>query len=362
MRVLLYWPFMRSEEALLGPALAATGLDVTILTLDRPGAPAAVDEPGLCIAPVLPEVGDHRRGTLRWLLDRYGTYRSRSRIRRAFVDDADIVHVWFVNRFVDAFAIPRLARRRRTFVHVHDVLPHAARLPAPMERALLRRIYRSDAVLTVHHRSLADELRDRFGATRASVVPLMVRPRPATTPHPGTRRALFFGTFRANKGIDILLDAIDRAGADIEWRIAGRGEPELEAAVATAADRHANLDVRIGWSDEDTKAADYDWADVVVLPYTAFESQSGVLHDAYAHGRAVVVTDVGALGTSVAEDGTGIVLPAADAARVAAAVREVLDDAARRSAFEAAAASVAHARRPDAIAATLHDLYTRPTV
>ena len=45
-----------------------------------------------------------------------------------------------------------------------------------------------------------------IGVGGATVVPLMVRPRPTPDAHPGTRRALFFGTFRPNKGIEVLLE------------------------------------------------------------------------------------------------------------------------------------------------------------
>ena len=42
------------------------------------------------------------------------------------------------------------------------------------------------------------------------------------------------------------------------------------------------------WASLPLKA--FERADLVVLPYRAFESQSGVLHDAYSHGVPVVVT------------------------------------------------------------------------
>lgn len=356
MRVLLHWPFMRSEEAVLGPALADAGLDTTILTLDRPGAPAAVDQAGLRVAPVLREVADRRRWTPGWVADRAAAYLQRVRLRRRYAAEADVVHIWFVNRFLDAFAIPRLARTRTVYVHVHDVMPHALRMPGFVERWLVGRIYRSGAVLTVHHQSLADELRDRFGADDTHVIPLMVRPQTLRTEHPGTRRVLFFGTFRANKGLPQLLQAITAdTSATIEWRIVGRGEPELEAAVSGADVPH--LTTHVGWVDEDAKAAHYDWADVVVMPYTAFESQSGVLHDAYAQGVPVIVTDVGALGRSVREDGTGVVIESAAPALIGDAVRRLLDDDDARRGYADAIRLVAHERRPEAIAAMLADLY-----
>jgi glycosyltransferase involved in cell wall biosynthesis len=97
--------------------------------------------------------------------------------------------------------------------------------------------------------------------------------------------------------------------------------------------------------------------DLVVLPYETFASQSGVLHDAYAHRRPVVVTDVGALGASVRADRSGwVVAPRAPAA-LATAIAAALAD---RGAWHDAAAQagrVAEARSPAATAERLRAVY-----
>ncbi len=58
-------------------------------------------------------------------------------------------------------------------------------------------------------------------------------------------------------------------------------------------------DSEIGFATLERKRQLLSDASLVVMPYTEFASQSGVLHDAYSHGRPVVVTEVGALGDSV---------------------------------------------------------------
>jgi glycosyltransferase involved in cell wall biosynthesis len=64
---------------------------------------------------------------------------------------------------------------------------------------------------------------------------------------------------------------------------------------------------------------------VVVLPYRKIES-SGVLATALGHGRPVVVTDVGSLGSTVREFGAGVVVEPDDPAALAAACVSLLQD------------------------------------
>ncbi|MGB9825327.1 MAG: glycosyltransferase, partial [Desulfofundulus sp.] len=65
-------------------------------------------------------------------------------------------------------------------------------------------------------------------------------------------------------------------------------------------------------------------SDLVVLPYTLFHSQSGVLMQAYKYGVPVVVTNVGALGETVRADDTGVVIDSLDPSAFARKLTEVL--------------------------------------
>ena len=276
----------------------------------------------------------------------------------------DLTHVWFLNRFTDAVDLRRLVASGPVVAHVHDVRPHNRRLPDVLGDRLLRRMYTSGAHLTVHHEELRLRLTSEFGIDPAviDVVPLVVRPVP-TPPTPARDRVgdrvLFFGALRHNKGIDTLLQAVERADSAIRWEVMGRGEPALEESLQRAARRHPQLSVSIGHIDAATKAAAFDRADLVVLPYRAFESQSGVLHEAYAHGVPAVVTDVGALGPTVREDRTGVVVAPGDPDELADTIAALLSDDARRVALADATAAVAADRAPDRVAARLREVYGR---
>ena len=64
---------------------------------------------------------------------------------------------------------------------------------------------------------------------------------------------------------------------------------------------------------------------LVILPYTYFASQSGVLHQALAFGRPVVATDVGALGECVRQWGIGPVVPPNDERALAEGIERALE-------------------------------------
>ena len=139
---------------------------------------------------------------------------------------------------------------------------------------------------------------------------------------------LCFGTLRRNKGIPELLDAIERVGPDagIRFHVAGRGDPDLEAAVLAAADRMPQLRAEIDWITPERKTRLLREADLMVLPYTAFSSQSGVLHDAFGSHLPAVVTDVGALRASVVDGAAGWVVDPGDPEALAGALRDAFAD------------------------------------
>lgn len=358
MRFYWYWPFARSEELEWARATVRPGEEVAVHVIDRTAAPAASSHGQVTVVRDLPDVDRDAQGVARWATSRASTYLTRERLRRARwrSGDFDLVHLHYLNRFTDVWSpLPH-----PLVMSVHDVVPHVPRIGRRAERQLLRRLYQRPEALVVHHQHLADRLRSEFGVAdgKIHVVPHQVFPvgGPATEPPPGTPTVLFFGSLRPNKGVELLDGMMRRLDGDIRLRIAGRGDPAVEQQVRAAAHRDARVLPEIGFATLDRKRELFREADVVVLPYTAFSSQSGVLHDAYGHGRPVVVTDVGAMGDAVREDGTGFVVPPDDPGALATAVQALLEPAAWRR-HAAAAQRVAGERSPEAIGARLRAVY-----
>jgi glycosyltransferase involved in cell wall biosynthesis len=244
---------------------------------------------------------------------------------------------------------------------IHDVMPHESRLPARAERALLTATYRRADALIVHHERLRRDLLARFDLDerRVHVVPHQVfaydaAPAPAAPERPCV---LFFGALRPNKGIDVLLQAMAGLSDEITVRVAGRGEPRIEEQLRRAAAADPRLHVEIDHVPIARKVELFRQASVVVLPYTSFASQSGVLHDAYAQGRSVIVTDVGALGETVREDATGLVVPPGDAAALREAIELLLSDPARLAHHAEQSLAIRQARSPGRLGPLLRLVY-----
>ena len=98
-------------------------------------------------------------------------------------------------------------------------------------------------------------------------------------------------------------------------------------------------------------------ADLIVLPYTSFASQSGVLYDAYSHAVPLVVSDVGVVGVTVREEETGWVVPPGDAAALASAVTTALRDGPARGRASAAQRAIAATRTPELTGARIRQVY-----
>ncbi len=353
-----YWPFARSEELEWAAQTARPGEHVTLQVIDRSVAPPAGTTERTTVLRDLPDVDRRVRGRARWLTSRATTYRQRAARRRAVLaaGSFDLVHLQYVNRFTDAWA----ALPHPLVMSVHDVVPHTTRLGDRAEHLILARLYRRPDALVVHHARLADRLRKDFAvpARRIHVVPHQVFPVPAppTGPLPGPPRVLFFGALRSNKGLELLDEVLTDLPADARLTIAGRGDVALERSVIELAQRNPQVDAEIGFATLERKHELFRQAHLVVLPYTSFASQSGVLHDAYGHGRPVVVTDVGALGESVREDGTGLVVPPRDPGALARAVSTaLLPD--RWAEFSDNAQRVAVERSPQATGRRLREVY-----
>ena len=357
MNILWYWPFARAEELAWAEGTRRPDDRLVVQVIDREVAPEEQRGELLEVRRDLPDVDRSARG-VRWLVSRSTTYLQRARTRSRLLQSEpfDLLHIHYLNRFTD-----RLKSRERPLVlSVHDLVPHVPRFGSAETRLLQHLYARPQAIIVLHHH-LKEALTERFGVdpARVHVVPYPVFASAAVTPRPADRPvpvALFFGALRPNKGLTTLREALALVGSsELTVRIAGRGDHETEGLVRSMASDYPNVTAEIGYVTAQRKIELFREASVVVLPYETFSSQSAVLHDAYGHGRPSVVTDVGALGVTVREDGTGLVVPPGDAQALADALLRVAgpegDDFARRT------SQITAQRSPERLGKQLRAIY-----
>ena len=212
-------------------------------------------------------------------------------------------------------------------VQVHNVTPHGYRDSIGQRLALRAARYgiAGAHVIAVHTRGNADAVR-RLLRPRADVAVIGhgLRPRRSDNPvAPGPPCYLFFGAYRANKGLDVLVDAMKTVP---EARLVVAG-PVPPADVEHVSAVLAPLGERVVWDRR--LVPDEELLDVfagitaVVLPYQRFEAQSGVLHLAVEMGVPVVVSDAGGLAEVTRDLGIGEVVPDPTPATLGAALRRV---------------------------------------
>lgn len=227
---------------------------------------------------------------------------------------------------------------------VHDIKSHYERFVS--RDSFLRRSLRIPHCLITHYQEGKKQLIDHWGVDgeRVSVIPHgIMMPLHSPVGRSEARRKLglseesrillFFGSIRPNKGLDVLLEALNY----IRSRV-----PEVLLIVAGAVPRgmsfrkysdiiqklnlSENVRTEVNFIPDEDVDSFMAAADVVVLPYVKFEAQSGVLLRAYAHKKPVVVSDVGAMGELVSSDKVGQVVEPGIPKALAKAVINVLDN------------------------------------
>lgn len=367
MRVFWYWPFAYPENLALAEAFASRGHDLTVQTIDR-RLLGDLAKPSFRHLVNLPDVARLESQGTRWLLSRATTYIARARLRHREIAASswDVVHIMFLNYFTDRVALPLLARRAPLLLTVHDVVPHTPRLPRPILRALLAKIYDSCPALVVHNEHVRDHLCREFAIERGrvSVIPLPTTSSPVgdsrTASRSGRDTILFFGSFRENKGIPLLLEAIEhtrRSQPPLRFHFAGHGREDLEDAVRLAARRDSRITHDIGRITLERKSELFERALLVLLPYSNFNSQSGVLQDAYGFGVPVVVSHSGTLGDIVRTDQTGWMVDCSNPEEFARVLIHATEDKTEWSRASDNALRLALERTPEAVAKQLEEVY-----
>lgn len=144
------------------------------------------------------------------------------------------------------------------------------------------------------------------------IVPTMIEARKCLSLPMNRCMILFFGGLRWDKGIDILLDALNGLEENVVLVIAGPADYLTEADINKRRGGlrgPADLIARIGYITPEDERLYYAAADAVILPYRhAFRGTSGVLQTAASFGKPLIASDVGEVGRLVRENGLGIVV------------------------------------------------------
>jgi glycosyltransferase involved in cell wall biosynthesis len=232
----------------------------------------------------------------------------------------------------------------------------------PFIRGLLRRVLRQSYTCYSDGLKLADQTRRiaqrevEFLPSTRSVEQHDVRPFAKCPPY----RLLFLGRWHQNKGVDLLLDALDLLDSTDWPRIAfveiqGGGPLEGLVRERVAALRMLGHPVEAGRflakAEAEAAMARADW---VVIP-SRIESIPVVFSDAMKLGRPVIATPVGDLSRLMSAPGCGIVCDGVDAPSIARALRAVVHG---NAAADAAALRVVAATfsLPSVAQRLLHDL------
>ena len=252
-----------------------------------------------------------------------------------------VVHLQVFDWFTLSLVWPLLKREFKIVLSVHDVLPHKMYpgVLARMQKLQLKKLYRQADALCVFSRYGAGRLITDMGVdpTKVHVIPLgLNEPLPLYPPVrnqcPKNPIYLLFGSYRPNRGVYELVEAfllLRKSGKPGTLRIAGKYPNSIISDIQelVALTPFANsLELINGFIPETEIDKLMRSSDVAVLPYTHFESQSGVIFLDYAYNLPIVASRVGGLAEMIEIDKTGILVEPGNIADLAIGLSMVITE------------------------------------
>jgi len=255
-------------------------------------------------------------------------------------------------------ALPALAgaaaHRCRLIVDVRDVFPDVAvkigawKPDSPVARLVGRiadALYARAALVTSVTPPQCEEIIAR-GVPRAKVMlasngfdPVEPAPEPPVAPAPGVRDVVYVGNMGLSMGLDVVLDAASRLRDDPSIRFVMIGGGTAAAALRARAAGEGLTNVVFTGPlprGEAARALEVAAATVVPLLASITDTLPTKLFDAMVAGTPIVLSAGGEARRVVELAGAGVVVAPEDAAALAGAVRELLDDPAAQARFRAA--------------------------
>lgn len=248
----------------------------------------------------------------------------------------DVLHLGLASQgsFYRKYLLARLARLMRIpfVVHLHgggfqDFYDTA---PAAVQKRADWLFYQANQCVVLGRQwQHFLELRFRMPYEKTTICYNAVPKAALATPSHEVPHLLYVGQVIARKGVDDLLKAL-RSLSDLPWRLTIAGSGDLTHYREKAAKYDLQTRVRfVGWVEGKALEAQYEHADILVLP-SYIENQPLCVLEAMARGIAVVASRVGTLSEVLDHGRTGLLVEAGNVDQLQAAIRVLLEDASAR--------------------------------
>jgi glycosyltransferase involved in cell wall biosynthesis len=251
----------------------------------------------------------------------------------------DIVHFQFPQHLPLGFVFYWIALLKggKIVLTAHDPVPHRWRLPRFLrwlERGMLKLQYDLCAAIIVHNQRGHEILVQEFNqdAERVFIVPhgcWMEGNGDDDYPEFDAFRLLAFGAIRENKGIDLVIDAVEmlsgKSAVPVRLTIAGTLNNAAEEEYWQACkDRIArspdSIEVIERFIEDEEVAPLIARHHALILPYRDFFSESGVATQSLTHRRPILATASGGLQDLLQQGRCGVGIETSTVDGVAAAI------------------------------------------
>lgn len=253
----------------------------------------------------------------------------------------DLIHVHLLNYHAFAAVLAGRWWGKPVIVKLANSGSHSdlRRMEADMlpgQRAMLPTALRADRLIAINDES-ATELRTAgVPATRIMHIPNGVEIDEAADARdyaaPGRRTIAYVGRLHPSKGADVLLTALRRVvdtRPDLDWALWLFGDGQLRGALEAQAQALGLAERVTFWGTVAPLTPYLDQADLFALPSRS-EGISNALLEAMARGLPCVVSAIGGNTDLIHSGENGLLTAPEDAAGLAAALVDMLDDEALR--------------------------------
>ena len=263
-----------------------------------------------------------------------------------FKNNIDVVHYQFFRRqLVDTlfFLLLRLFKINLIYT-AHNVLPHENH---KFHYILNSIVYRSSTAIIAHSNYIKNLLKEifQFNFDMIVIIPhgnfnhykskkniSQTDARKKLNLLEEDNVLLFFGFIRKYKGLDLLLDAFEKAvGQNKNLKLVIAGEPINKQLETEYRERIAQIpgnDKIQFFSDyipNDQIAPYFIASDIVALPYKNIY-HSGLMHLAYSFGKPIIATSVGDFSETIEQGKNGFILKKNDATNLAKTIISAFAD------------------------------------